>query len=52
LFTPFGFPPAGGAPAAEEPKAAAAPEGDNALDDLKQQLAAMQAQIEKLASKS
>lgn len=49
MFTPFGFPPAAAAPA-EEPKAA--PEGDSALDDLKQQLAAMQAQIEKLANKS
>jgi len=54
MFTPFGFPPAtGGAPAAQaEPETKAAPESDTALDDLKQQLAAMQAQIEKLANKS
>lgn len=49
MFTPFGFPQAQAT--AEEPKAAPA-EGENALDDLKQQLAAMQAQIEKLANKS
>ena len=51
MFTPFSFPGVPGSPA-EEPKAAPAPaEGETALDDLKQQLAAMQAQIEKLANK-
>ena len=55
MFTPFGFPVVPGAPAsttAPEPAAKPAPESDTALDDLKQQLAAMQAQIEKLANKS
>lgn len=57
MFTPFGFTAATGAgqavPADAEPKAAtpSAPESDTALDDLKQQLATMQAQIEKLANK-
>ena len=51
MFTPFGFPPAGAA--APEPETREKPaESDTALDDLKQQLAAMQAQIEKLANKS
>lgn len=52
MFTPFAF--ARGdeaAPAPEAPKAApAAP--DNSLDDLKRRIEEMQAQIEKLASKS
>jgi polyhydroxyalkanoate synthesis repressor PhaR len=54
MFTPFGFPPAGaGRPATEEAREKpAAAESDTALDDLKQQLATMQAQIEKLANKS
>jgi polyhydroxyalkanoate synthesis repressor PhaR len=56
MFSPFGFAAQGAAAAAAaetEPKPApAAPaEGDTALDDLKQQLADMQAQIEKLAKK-
>jgi len=54
IFTPFGFPGVPSAPASTpsaEPEAKPAPEGDTALDDLKQQLAAMQAQIEKLANK-
>lgn len=56
MFTPFGFAAtaAGAAQAGAEPEAkpAAAPaESDTALDDLKQQLATMQAQIEKLANK-
>ena len=46
MFTPFGFPPQT-VPKAEHAK----PAGDAALDDLKAQLSAMQAQIEKLASK-
>jgi polyhydroxyalkanoate synthesis repressor PhaR len=51
MFNPFGFPPQPGQAAqAEEPREKPA-ENDTALDDLKQQLAAMQAQIEKLASK-
>ena len=56
MFSPFGF-PQGGAPAAGgepaqpgETAPAAAAEGE-ALDELKKQLAAMQAQLEKLASK-
>lgn len=54
MFTPFSFPP--GAAGAEPAKAAdAAPAASNegeALDELKKQMAAMQAQLEKLASKS
>lgn len=54
MFSPFGF-PQGGAPVAGEPAKAgeaapAAAEGE-ALDELKKQMAAMQAQLEKLASK-
>jgi polyhydroxyalkanoate synthesis repressor PhaR len=53
MFTPFSFPGVGAASSAPpaEPAAKSAPESDTALDDLKQQLAAMQAQIEKLANK-
>ena len=56
MFTPFGFAAQAGQAAASakgEPTkpAAAAAAGDTALDDLKAQLSAMQAQIEKLASK-
>ncbi len=56
MFSPFGFPPQGAAPAepakaAEASAPAAAGEGE-ALDELKKQMAAMQAQLEKLASKS
>ena len=49
MFTPFGFPAATSA-AQEESKEKPA-ESETGLDDLKQQLAAMQAQIEKLANK-
>ncbi len=56
MFSPFGF-PGGVTPAAEPartaeaaPAPAAASEGE-ALDELKKQMAAMQAQLEKLASK-
>jgi polyhydroxyalkanoate synthesis repressor PhaR len=51
MFTPFGFPGQAGAGAAQRAEPAK-PAGDAALDDLKAQLSAMQAQIEKLASKS
>lgn len=50
MFTPFGFQAAQAqAPEAESKDKPA--EGDTSLDELKQQLATMQAQIEKLASK-
>ncbi len=59
MFSPFGFPPAGAAAAAGAPEPAraaeAAPAASNegeALDELKKQMAAMQAQLEKLASKN
>ena len=59
MFTPFGFPGAAteggtteGAPAADTAAKPAAPAAaDPALDELKQQLSAMQAQIAKLAEK-
>ncbi len=56
MFTPFGFAAQNAAAnaAAErrsETAKPAAPAGETALDDLKAQLSAMQAQIEKLASK-
>lgn len=54
MFTPFGFAAQGAQAAAaqrpSEPAKPAAP-ADTGLDDLKAQLSAMQAQIEKLASK-
>ncbi len=56
MFAPFGF-PSQVAPAAAgkgepaKPATAAPAASDTALDDLKSQLSAMQAQIEKLASK-
>ncbi len=55
MFTPFGFAAQATQAAAErktDPSRAEPPaQGDTALDDLKAQLSAMQAQIEKLASK-
>ena len=56
MFSPFGFPqggaPApGGEPAKPGEAAPAAPAEGEALDELKKQMAAMQAQLEKLASK-
>jgi polyhydroxyalkanoate synthesis regulator protein len=56
MFTPFGFPGQGAdAPASETEETPAAAENttakDPALDELKAQLAAMQAQIAKLAEK-
>lgn len=52
MFSPFAYAPAA---KAEEPPAAAAPKAepptDEALDQLRKQMAEMQAQIEKLASK-
>jgi polyhydroxyalkanoate synthesis repressor PhaR len=54
MFTPFGFAAQGAqAAAAQRPSEPAkpAPAADTGLDDLKAQLSAMQAQIEKLASK-
>lgn len=57
MFSPFGFPgrgeEGGEAAAAPRPAEPAAPPagGDEALSELKRQMAAMQAQLEKLASK-
>jgi polyhydroxyalkanoate synthesis regulator protein len=54
MFSPFGFPQGGAAATGEPAKAGeaapAAAEGEP-LDELKKQMAAMQAQLEKLASK-
>jgi len=55
MFSPFGFTrpePAAARPASSPAAAPAAPEpkpGEDAIDDLKKQMAAMQAQIERLA---
>jgi polyhydroxyalkanoate synthesis repressor PhaR len=51
MFSPFGFAaPATGRPEPAPPSPAAEPKGgDDAIDDLKKQMAAMQAQIERLA---
>jgi polyhydroxyalkanoate synthesis repressor PhaR len=56
MFSPFGFPQGGAAAPSGEPAkpgetAPAAPAEGEALDELKKQMAAMQAQLEKLASK-
>lgn len=54
MFSPFGFPiPAGGEAGAKPAESGAAPAADEGepLDELKKQMAAMQAQLEKLASK-
>jgi polyhydroxyalkanoate synthesis repressor PhaR len=54
MFSPFGFaapPRSDAAPASAVPAAEAAKPGDEALDDLKKQMAAMQEQIEKLAKR-
>jgi polyhydroxyalkanoate synthesis repressor PhaR len=54
MFTPFAFaqPPAEAAPATKPEAAPPAPPADDALNDLKKRMEEMQAQIEKLASKS
>ena len=51
MFTPFAFTRAD-EPAPEAPKPAATPAADSSLDDLKRRIEEMQAQIEKLASKT
>jgi polyhydroxyalkanoate synthesis repressor PhaR len=53
MFTPFAFRPDDGAPAAPRaPPAAPPPPADDALADLKKQMAAMQAQIAELSRKT
>ena len=53
MFTPFALAqPATETAATAAPKAEAAPPSDDALNDLKKRMEEMQAQIEKLASKS
>jgi polyhydroxyalkanoate synthesis repressor PhaR len=53
MFTPFAFRPDDGAPAAARaPPAGAPPPADDALADLKKQMAAMQAQIAELSRKT
>jgi polyhydroxyalkanoate synthesis regulator protein len=53
MFTPFAFRPDDGAPAAPRaPPQAPPPPGDDALADLKKQMAAMQAQIAELSRKT
>jgi polyhydroxyalkanoate synthesis regulator protein len=53
MFSPFAFakPDEPAPAAAPPPKAEAAPAADDALDQLRKQMEAMQAQIEKLAGK-
>ncbi len=53
MFSPFAFQPQRGdeAAPAEAPKAAEAPAADDTISELRKQMEAMQAQIEKLASK-
>jgi polyhydroxyalkanoate synthesis repressor PhaR len=52
MFTPFAFRPDDGAPAAPRAPPAAPPPADDALADLKKQMAAMQAQIAELSRKT
>lgn len=52
MFSPFSFTPQAPAEPAPAAQPEAKPQDDSSLDDLKRQLAAMQQQIEKLASKS
>jgi polyhydroxyalkanoate synthesis regulator protein len=51
MFSPFGFAAAARPEAAAAAPAPEAKGGDDAIDDLKKQMAAMQEQIERLAKK-
>lgn len=51
MFSPFAYAPKADEPAPAPAKAAAEPASDEALEQLRKQMADMQAQIEKLASK-